>query len=140
MGIKFYRSADKPKKIRKRFTQTRSWFRTLKWVAYHAHPLMIVGHPFKGGHVASIGFLQHPDMRRFGLNDASLYAPPRPDAWAQALLVTHAVGGIPSFGDFFATYFGGRSFSVSEPNASKALEGLKKCYENHSSSDPVSAC
>ena len=23
----------KPKKIRKRFTQTRSWFRTLKWVA-----------------------------------------------------------------------------------------------------------
>ena len=33
MGVKFYRSADKPKKIRKRFSQTRSWFRTLKWVA-----------------------------------------------------------------------------------------------------------
>lgn len=33
MGAKFYRGADKPKKIRKRFTQTRSWFRTLKWVA-----------------------------------------------------------------------------------------------------------
>lgn len=33
MGAKFYRGADKPKKIRKRLTQTRSWFRTLKWVA-----------------------------------------------------------------------------------------------------------
>ena len=82
MGVKFYRSADKPKKIRKRFTQTRSWFRTLKWVAYHAHPTMIVGHPFKGANIASIGFLQHPDMNRFALNDASLFVPPRPDAWA----------------------------------------------------------
>ena len=33
MGAKFFRGADKPKKIRKRFSQTRSWFRTLKWVA-----------------------------------------------------------------------------------------------------------
>lgn len=33
MGAKFYRGADKPKKIRKRFSQTRSWFRTLKWTA-----------------------------------------------------------------------------------------------------------
>ena len=33
MGAKFYRGADKPKKIRKRFFQTRSWFRTLKWVS-----------------------------------------------------------------------------------------------------------
>ena len=33
MGAKFYRGSDKPKKIRKRFSQTRSWFRTLKWVA-----------------------------------------------------------------------------------------------------------
>ena len=33
MGAKFYRGADKPKKFRKRFSQTRSWFRTLKWVA-----------------------------------------------------------------------------------------------------------
>ena len=33
MGAKFFRSADKPKKIRKRFSQTRSWFRTFKWVA-----------------------------------------------------------------------------------------------------------
>ena len=33
MGAKFYRGADKPKKIRKRLYQTRSWARTLKWVA-----------------------------------------------------------------------------------------------------------
>ena len=33
MGCKFYRGADKPKKIRKRLTQSRSWFRMLKWVA-----------------------------------------------------------------------------------------------------------
>lgn len=33
MGAKQYRGADKPKKIRKRFSQTRSWFRTLKWTA-----------------------------------------------------------------------------------------------------------
>jgi hypothetical protein len=37
MGAKFYRGADKPKKIRKRFSQTRSWFRTLKWVACMFH-------------------------------------------------------------------------------------------------------
>ena len=37
MGAKFFRSADKPKKIRKRFSQTRSWFRTFKWVACKYH-------------------------------------------------------------------------------------------------------
>ena len=33
MGVKFYRGADKPKKFRKRFSQTRSWGRTYKWLA-----------------------------------------------------------------------------------------------------------
>ena len=33
MGCKFYRGSDKTKKIRKRFTQTRSWFRQFKWLA-----------------------------------------------------------------------------------------------------------
>lgn len=41
MGAKFYRGSDKPKKIRKRFTQTRSWFRTLKWVACKKFPLFL---------------------------------------------------------------------------------------------------
>lgn len=45
MGAKFFRGADKPKKIRKRFSQTRSWFRTLKWVAcmyYIVHSTPII--------------------------------------------------------------------------------------------------
>ena len=33
MGVKFYRGADKSKKFRKRFSQTRSWIRTYKWLA-----------------------------------------------------------------------------------------------------------
>ncbi len=43
MGAKFYRGADKPKKIRKRFSQTRSWFRTLKWTAC---TFLILGHRY----------------------------------------------------------------------------------------------
>jgi len=84
MGIKFYRSADKPKKFRKRFTQTRSWFRTFKWTAYHAHPTMVGGHPFKGGMYLSTGYLMHPDMKRFQINDSTLFLPPNPFAWATA--------------------------------------------------------
>merc|ERR1711988_274366 len=83
MGMKFYRGADKPKKIRKRFTQSRSWFRTFKWTCYHAHPLNIIGHEFKGGMYLSTGYLAHPHMNGFALDDATLFAPPRPDAWAQ---------------------------------------------------------
>lgn len=33
MGAKFFRGSDKGKKIRKRPTQTRSWFRSFKWTA-----------------------------------------------------------------------------------------------------------
>merc|ERR1712022_85424 len=73
MGMKFYRGADKPKKIRKRFTQSRSWFRTFKWTCYHAHPLNIIGHEFKGGMYLSTGYLAHPDMKRFALDDATLF-------------------------------------------------------------------
>ena len=86
MGIKFYRGGDKPKKIRKRFTQTRSWFRTFKWTAYHAHPHNIVGHPMKGGFLMGIGYLTHPDMKRFAISDSTMFAPPRPDAWAGKML------------------------------------------------------
>ena len=98
---------------------------------------MIVGHPFKGGNILSAGFLTHPDMKRFALNDATLFVPPRPDVWAQALLATTAIDSIPSFGDFFSTYFAGKSFSVSDPKCSTMLEGMKKCYENHATNDPV---
>jgi len=90
MGAKFYRGADKPKKIRKRFSQTRSWFRTLKWVACkystmlivfmidHAHPNMVAGHPFKGSWVFSTGQLLHPDLKRFAIGSPVLFKPTMP--------------------------------------------------------------
>jgi hypothetical protein len=103
MGAKFYRGSDKPKKLRKRFSQTRSWFRTLKWVAYHAHPTMVAGHPFKGSWVYSTGQLLHPDLKRFGLQTAVLFKPPFPgknpyDHFPQITF--------PSFSEFFGAYFG----------------------------------
>ena len=76
MGAKFYRANYHSKKLRKRATQTRTWARTLKWVCCkfitflyqlsdHAHPLLIAGHPFKGGWIASTGMLANPEMARF---------------------------------------------------------------------------
>ena len=44
MGVKFYRGADKPKKIRKRVSQTRSWFRTFKWVACKYHKIKLINY------------------------------------------------------------------------------------------------
>ena len=41
MGAKFYRANYNSKKIRKRFSQTRTWFRTLKWVACKINPFSI---------------------------------------------------------------------------------------------------
>ena len=46
---------------------------------------MVVGHPFKGGHIVSQGYLQHPDMKRFNIQSPYLFAPPRPSAWASAM-------------------------------------------------------
>ena len=135
MGIKFYRGADKPKKIRKRFTQSRSWFRTLKWVCYHAHPLNIAGHPFKGSYQVSTGYLTHPDMKRFMINDATFFAPIRPQLGAAAL-----AGATPAFSDYFATYFAGRNFNVSEPKCTGMLENMKRCWENNAASNPEETC
>ena len=88
----------------------------------------------------SSGYLQHPDMKRFQLGDPSFFAPPRPTAWAQNIAAGMAVSAVPSFGDFFATYFAGKSFNVTNPKCSSMLEGMKKCYENHEKADPVEAC
>merc|ERR1711907_630369 len=126
--------------IRKKLTTTRHLFRTMKWVCYHAHPVNIVGHPFKGSYVMSTGYLAHPDMKRFALDDATLYVPPRPDAWAQSLVNPSPAAAIPSFGDFFGTYFAGKNFSVANPKCSSMLESMKKCWENHTDADPTEAC
>ena len=98
MGAKFYRGADKGKKIRKRFSQTRSWFRGFKWVAYHAHPLMIVGHPFKGGWMMPHGYLDHPDMKFFSIATPFLFSPPNPAALPTA---AKAEAAKPSYSTFF---------------------------------------
>merc|ERR1711998_676128 len=105
MGAKFYRGADKSKKIRKRFSQSRSFFRTHKWLAYHAHPLMVAGHPFKGALAMSAGYLTHPDMKRFGINDSTLFVPPNPAVYACVANMAGAQedGGVPSFQQFFAS-------------------------------------
>ena len=102
---------------------------------------MIVGHPFKGGLPMSTGYLQHPDMKRFQLNDSTLFVPPNPFVWATALSLSQgAAAQTPSFGDFFANYFGGRSFTVNNPKCNTMLEGMKRCYENNASKDPVGTC
>ena len=99
MGMKFYRSGDKGEKVRKRFEQTRSWFRTFKWVSYHAHPTMIPGHPFKGGCVMSTGQLLHPDVKRFGLTTPILFKPPTPGN--NPYEVREQAPAVPSFDKFF---------------------------------------
>ena len=123
MGAKFYRGSDKPKKIRKRFSQTRSWFRTLKWVAYHAHPTMVAGHPFKGSWVFSTGQLLHPDVKRFGMQTAVLFKPPFPGKNPYDHPVVH---GVPSFGDFFGAYFGQKHLNIANEKCNKLFEGMKK--------------
>ena len=82
----------------------------------------------------STGYLAHPDMKRFGLDDSTLFVPPRPNVFMNALTMgmpAMAATQVPSFGDFFGTYFAGRSFNVTNPKCTSMLEGMKKCYENH---------
>ena len=135
MGAKFYRGSDKPKKIRKRFSQTRSWFRTLKWVACmfstfywylsldHAHPTMVAGHPFKGSWVYSTGQLLHPDVKRFSMQTAVLFKPPFPGKNPYDHV---AVPQVPSFSEFFSAYFGSKTLNISNDRCNKLFENMKK--------------
>ena len=137
MGVKFYRGADKPKKIRKRIMQTRSWFRTFKWVAYHAHPLMIPGHPFKGGVWLSTGQLLHPDLKRFGLATAVFFKPPMP--FKNPYDGSAPTNVVPSFSDFFGSYFGA-TWNKSNLSCTKIYDNMAKCYSNHMSKNPTATC
>ena len=104
---------------------------------------MVTGHPFKERiPFIGIGYLMHPDMKRFNLTDNSVFAPPRPDAWVNPANHGHHAGAVqvPTFGDYFATYFSGRSFNCANDNCSKALEGLKRCWESHATKNPQEAC
>ena len=102
----------------------------------HAHPLMIAGHPFKGGAMFSTAYLQHPDMKFFAINDSTAFLPPRPTALAG---VSAAAASFPAFADFFRSYFAGASMNTSDPKASVMLEGMKKCYENNTK-NPINQC
>ena len=79
----------------------------------------------------SAGYLAHPDMKRFQIDDYTLYVPPRPSAWISALAAAGSQPEIPTFSDFFATYFAGRSFNVAEPKCTTMLNNMKRCWENH---------
>ena len=87
----------------------------------------------------SSGYLEHPDMKRFELNDATAFLPPRPTAWAQNLAAGIQQPMAPSFGYFFATYFAGKSWNAANPKCSLFMEGMKKCWENNSE-DPIDQC
>ena len=91
----------------------------------------------------SQGYLSHPDMKRFNIQDCTLFSPPRPNAWVTAMslgMLSTAAVQTPSFGDFFSTYFAGKSFNVSDNKCSQVLESMKRCYENHQSGNPVDSC
>ena len=107
--------------------------------ADHAHPEYVPGHPFKGGDFRSIGYLQHPDMKRFQISTPYLFAPPNPAKVAGAVVAAPA---FPSFGTFFSSYFGGSTYKFAEGNCQKMLSSLKKCYETSVSggSNPEKSC
>tara|TARA_B110000503_G_C6946290_1_gene329098 strand:+ start:350 stop:697 length:348 start_codon:yes stop_codon:yes gene_type:complete len=102
---------------------------------------MVAGHPFKGGLFMSTGYLTHPDMKRFALNDSTLFVPPRPNVWASAMGIGLPPVATPSFNDFFGTYFAGRQFGgFNNVKCNTMFEGMKRCYENHADAAPAETC
>ena len=68
---------------------------------------MVAGHPFKGGWVQSLGQLYHPDMKRFAIATPLLFVPVFPGKGPYDQI---AKPQIPSFNDFFTSYFGKSNF------------------------------
>ena len=102
----------------------------------HAHPTLVAGHPFKGSWVSSSGFLLHPEMKRFQINTPILFAPPNP---LKVVGAASTQSSVPTFANFFSSYFGGASYNLKSQNAGKMLEGMKRCYENNSV-NPLQSC
>ena len=99
---------------------------------------MIAGHPFKTRWQGmSSGYLEHPDMKRFNINTPILFAPPNPDKMVGAV---RQESSLPSFADFFQSYFGGSTIQVSNASCGRMMENMKRCYENHADKDPVDTC
>ena len=76
-------------------------------------------------------------MARFQIATPILFAPPNPEKVHDYRAPDSQ---IPSFGSFFAAYFGGHSYNLASQKASQMLEGMKKCYERNQKSDPVEKC
>ena len=95
---------------------------------------MVAGHLFKGGMYFTTGYLAHLDMKRFEINDSTIFLPPNPFAWTTAAVIgsmAPKAPEVPSIGDFFATYFAGKSYSCHDAKFSTILVCLKKYWENH---------
>lgn len=84
---------------------------------------MVAGHPFKGSWVYSTGQLLHPDLKRFSLQSAVLFRPPFPGKNPYDHPEEHT---LPTFADFFSTYFGQQTLNISNDRCAKLFDGMKK--------------
>ena len=69
-------------------------------------------------------------MIRFQLATPYFFAPPNP---AKTPVPEVVSAKVPGFGDFFRSYFAGRTFNLNAPKAAVWLESLKRCYETDAS-------
>ena len=76
-------------------------------------------------------------MARFQINTPILFAPPNPLKVPDYKAPTYSV---PSFANFFQSYFGSSNYNLSSPNSGKMLNGLKQCYETNKTANPLDAC
>ena len=140
MGLKFYRSSNKGRKLRKRFMNTRTFFSTHKWVSYFAHPVNIPGHPFKGGdQVIPKGVLLNPEIKRFALPSPHYFKPPRPDALPGASAA--ATNYIDSANSLVRAYLGSSAIA-NRGNCPSYYANLERCFTTSSNAgrDPEEHC
>uniref|UniRef100_A0A7S3NT56 Uncharacterized protein n=1 Tax=Euplotes crassus TaxID=5936 RepID=A0A7S3NT56_EUPCR len=128
MGLKFYRASNRPRKVRKRLTNTRTFFSTHKWVSYFAHPNEVPGHPFKGGMwPMSRGMLLNPEIKRFAIASPLFFKPVRPGAGPGDTVASKSF--VESSDKLVESYTGTNAAFGSE--RAKALRtNLDKCFTN----------
>ena len=139
MGLKFYRSSNKAKKIRHRLNYTRTWFSTHKWVSYFAHPNLVPGHPFKGGdHWQSTGQLLHPEAKKFGLTTPHLFKPTRPGT-APTDEAPKAAHNYANPDALLHAHLGKNNFT-GEGNCGKFMSAFRKCFSSAATGNPDETC
>ena len=140
MGLKFYRSHNRGRKIRKRLMGTRTFFSTHKWVSYFAHPVMVPGHPFKGGNVHyPKGVLLNPEMKRFAIASPLFFKPPRPDSLPDYAAAPTSFVESPQ--SLVRAYLGSSAIA-SKGNCAAFYKNLEKCFTTSTQSgrDPEQSC